>query len=291
MRQIAIYGKGGIGKSTIASSLAAALCERGHRVMQIGCDPKRDSTRNLTGGRMIPSVLDSMREQLAAGRDADSVPLEEVVFEGYRGVRCVESGGPEPGVGCAGRGVLAAISYLRDKGAFARYAPEVVLYDVLGDVVCGGFAQPIREGYAREIYLICTGEFMSLYAANNIARGITRLAEHSPSRLAGVICNHRGDEAFEDRVVAAFADRLGCGLIASVPRSQEIQMCEVRGQTVIQGMPDSPAATAFRDLADRLLANETRIVPAPLEVPELEELYQSVYASSQESAGDSHPRR
>jgi len=290
MRQIAVYGKGGIGKSTIASSLAAALSERGHKVMQIGCDPKRDSTRNLTGGRMMPSVLDSMREQLAAGRDADSVPLEEVVFEGYRGVRCVESGGPEPGVGCAGRGVLAAISYLRDKGAFARYQPHIVLYDVLGDVVCGGFAQPIREGYAREIYLVCAGEFMSLYAANNIARGITRLSEHSPSRLAGVICNHRGDEAFEDRVVGAFAHRLGCGLIGSVPRSQEIQMCEVRGQTVIEGMPDSTAAAAFRELADRILANQTRVVPAPLEVPELEEMYRSVYASCQENAGDPRTR-
>ncbi len=288
MRQIAVYGKGGIGKSTIASSLSAALCERGHRAMQIGCDPKRDSTRNLTGGRMIPSVLDSMREQLSAGRDADSVPLEEVVFEGYRGVRCVESGGPEPGVGCAGRGVMAAISYLKDKGAFERYQPDVVLYDVLGDVVCGGFAQPIREGYAREIYLVCAGEFMSLYAANNIARGITRLAEHSLSRLAGVICNHRGDEAFEDRVVGAFADKLGCGLTGSIPRSQEIQTCEVRGRTVIEGMPDSPAAAAFRELADRILANETRVVPTPLEVPELEEMYQLAYASCQESAGDPH---
>jgi nitrogenase iron protein NifH len=286
MRQIAIYGKGGIGKSTIAASLSAALCERGYKVMQIGCDPKRDSTRNLTGGRMIPSVLDSMREQLAAGKDADSVPLEDVVFEGYRGVRCVESGGPEPGIGCAGRGVLAAISYLRDKGAFELYQPDVVFYDVLGDVVCGGFAQPIREGYAREIYLICAGEFMSLYAANNIARGITRLAERSLSRLAGMICNHRGEEVFEDRVVEAFADKLGCRLIGSIPRSQEIQTCEVRGRTVIEGMPDSPAARAFRELADRILANETRVVPTPLEMPELEELYQSAYAPFQESRGD-----
>ena len=285
MRQIAVYGKGGIGKSTIASNLSAALSERGLRVMQIGCDPKRDSTRNLTGGRMVPSVLDSMRARLAAGGDADSVPLDEVVFEGYRGVRCVESGGPEPGVGCAGRGVLAAISYLKEKGAFARYQVDLVCYDVLGDVVCGGFAQPIREGYAREIYLICAGEFMSLYAANNIARGITRLAEHSPSRLAGVICNHRGEEVFEERVVTAFADRLGCGLTGSVARSQEIQQCEVRGRTVIEAMPDSPPAAAFRELADRILSNETRVVPAPLEVPELEELYQSVYASCQDRAG------
>lgn len=287
MRQIAIYGKGGIGKSTIASSLSAALGEQGYRVMQIGCDPKRDSTRNLTGGRLIPSVLDCMREQLTAGKDADSVPLEAVVFEGYRGVKCVESGGPEPGIGCAGRGVLAAISYLKDKGAFNLHRPDFVFYDVLGDVVCGGFAQPIRQGYAREIYLVCTGEFMSLYAANNIARGITRLAEHSLSRLAGVICNHRGEEAFEDLVLEAFAGRLGCSVVGSIPRSQDIQTCEVRGQTVIEGMPASPAAARLRELADRILANETRVVPQPLEMAELEALYQSAYASHQESRGES----
>jgi len=283
MRQIAIYGKGGIGKSMIAANLSAALSERGYKVMQIGCDPKRDSTRNLTGGRMIPSVLDCMREQLAAGKDADSVSLEQVVLEGYAGVRCVESGGPEPGIGCAGRGVLAAISYLKDKGAFSVYQPHIVFYDVLGDVVCGGFAQPIREGYAREIYLVCTGEFMSLYAANNIARGITRLAEHSPSRLAGVICNRQGEDAFEDSVVEAFAGRLGCRVVGAIPRSQDIQICEVRGQTVIEGMPASPTAARLRELADCVLANETRVVPTPLEIAELEGLYQSLYASYQES--------
>lgn len=279
MRQIAIYGKGGIGKSTVASNLAVALAERGHEVMQIGCDPKRDSTRNLTGGQMVPSVLDRLREALAAGKDAEAVRLEEVVFAGYQGVKCVESGGPEPGIGCAGRGVMTAISLLKDKGAFDRYRPDVVLYDVLGDVVCGGFAQPIRQGYAREIYLVCTGEFMSLYAANNIARGIARLAQHSLSRLAGVICNHRGDEADENCLLEAFASKLGCPLIASIPRSREVQMCEVHGKTVLEGMPQSPAAQAFRVLADKLMANEARIVPTPLEPSELEALYELVHAA------------
>jgi len=153
-------------------------------------------------------------------------------------------------------------------------------------VVCGGFAQPIREGYAREIYLVCTGEFMSLYAANNIARGIQRLSEHSPSRLAGVICNHRGEEAFEEAVLAAFAERLGCRVVGSIPRSQDIQSCEVRGQTVIEGMPTCPVADRLRELADRIIANETRVVPAPLAAPDLESLYQSVYASYQERSRD-----
>lgn len=278
MRQIAIYGKGGIGKSTITANLSVAFAERGCKVMQIGCDPKRDSTRNLTGGRMIPSVLDRMRDQLAAGKDAETVPLEGVVFEGYQGVKCVESGGPEPGIGCAGRGVLTAISYLKDKGAFDRYQLDVVLYDVLGDVVCGGFAQPIRMGYAREIYLVCTGEFMSLYAANNIARGIARLAQHSPSRLAGIICNHRGEEAYENRLLEHFASKLGCTLVCSIPRSQDIQMCEVHGKTVMEALPDSFAAGNFRRLADAVLDNEIRVIPTPMEWSDLEVLYQSVYA-------------
>jgi len=277
MRQIAIYGKGGIGKSTIAANVSVAFSEQGHAVMQVGCDPKRDSTRNLTGGHMIPSVLDRIREHLRAGRDAESVPLEEVVFEGYSGVKCVESGGPEPGIGCAGRGVLTAITFLRDKGAFDRYQPDVVLYDVLGDVVCGGFAQPIRAGYAREIYLVCSGEFMTLYAANNIAKGIARLAQNSPSRLAGIICNHRGDEPSEIQLLAAFASKLGCGLISAIPRSREIQMSEVHGKTVLESAPDSSAAEKFRELAEKILANEVRTVPTPMEPSELEALYQSVY--------------
>ncbi|NLF02357.1 MAG: AAA family ATPase, partial [Anaerolineales bacterium] len=171
MRQIAIYGKGGIGKSTVASNLSMALRERGLTVMQVGCDPKRDSTRTLTGGRMIATVLETLREQLRLGRDQGAVALEEIVFQGSHGVYCVEAGGPEPGVGCAGRGVLTALQILKERNAFDTYGVDVVLYDILGDVVCGGFAQPIREGFAREIYLLCSGSFMSLYAANNIAKG------------------------------------------------------------------------------------------------------------------------
>ena len=157
MRQIAIYGKGGIGKSTTASNLSLALQNRGLKVMQVGCDPKRDSTRNLTAGRLIPTVLETYREHLRKGRDEYAISLEDIVFQGPGGVYCVEAGGPEPGVGCAGRGVLTAIQILRDLKAYETYELDIVIYDVLGDVVCGGFAQPIRQGYAREIYLICSG--------------------------------------------------------------------------------------------------------------------------------------
>jgi nitrogenase iron protein NifH len=274
MRQIAIYGKGGIGKSTVSSNLTMAFRERGLEVMQVGCDPKRDSTRSLAGGRMIPTVLETLREHLRAGRDQSAITLEDIVFLGDGGVYCVESGGPEPGVGCAGRGVLTALQILKDLQAFSTYHLDVVVYDILGDVVCGGFAQPIRAGYAREIYLLCSGGFMSMYAANNIAKGIRRLSRRGKAGLAGVICNSGGDEAFEKRVLAEFAKTLGTELIGFVPRSPVIQACEVKGSTVLQHSPQSAEADVFRQLAQALLDNTSHVIPTPIEqVEELEVLY------------------
>jgi nitrogenase iron protein NifH len=274
MRQIAIYGKGGIGKSTVSSNLSMAFRERGLAVMQVGCDPKRDSTRSLTGGRMIPTVLETLREHLRAGRDQSAITLEDIVFEGANGVRCVESGGPEPGVGCAGRGVLTALQILKDLGAGDHYGLDVVVYDILGDVVCGGFAQPIRAGYAQEIYLLCSGAFMSIYAANNIAKGIRRLARRGDTGLAGVICNSGGEEAFERAVLSEFAERLGTRLVQFVPRSPVIRACEVEGRTVLQHSPHSIEAEVFRELAQRVLDNDARVSPTPVEeVADLEALY------------------
>jgi len=274
MRQIAIYGKGGIGKSTVSSNLSMAFRERGLEVMQVGCDPKRDSTRSLTGGRMIPTVLETLRDLLRTGRDQSAITLDDIVYLGDGGVRCVESGGPEPGIGCAGRGVLTALQILKDLNAFDTFGVEVVVYDILGDVVCGGFAQPIRAGYAREIYLLCSGSFMSLYAANNIAKGIQRLSRRGETGLAGVICNSSGREAFEREVLTEFADRLGARLIGFVPRSPAIQACEVEGKTVLKHSPRSAEAEVFRGLAARVLENDVRVIPTPLEeVEELEALY------------------
>ena len=274
MRQIAIYGKGGIGKSTVSSNLSMAFRERGLEVMQVGCDPKRDSTRSLVGGRMIPTVLDTLRDQLRLGRDQGAITLEDIVFPGDRGVRCVEAGGPEPGVGCAGRGVLTALQILKDLDAFGTYNLDVVVYDILGDVVCGGFAQPIRQGFAQEIYLLCSGSFMSLYAANNIAKGIQRLARRGDTGLAGVICNSDGDEAFERSALGAFAETLGSRLIAFIPRSPIIQACEVEGRTVLEHSPDSAEAVVFRNLAGQVLDNDQRVMPTPYEeVAELEAMY------------------
>ncbi len=276
MRQIAIYGKGGIGKSTIATNLSVALKEAGHTVMQVGCDPKRDSTRNLTGGRLIPTVLETYRDQLRLGRDEYAITLQDIVFKGYQDILCVESGGPEPGVGCAGRGVLTAINILRDLKAFTTYNVDVVVYDVLGDVVCGGFAQPIREGYAREIYLLCSGAFMSIYAANNIAKGIRRLSRKGETGLAGIICNSSGDEQFEREVVGDFARALGSQLVQFVPRSPVIQMCEVESKTVLEHSPGAGEAAVFRELAKRVLDTKTPEIPTPVEeLADLEKLYRS----------------
>ncbi len=274
MRQIALYGKGGIGKSTVSSNLSMAFREHGLEVMQVGCDPKRDSTRSLTGGRMIPTVLETLRDHLRAGRDQSAIRLEDIVFLGDRGVRCVESGGPEPGIGCAGRGVLTALQILRDLKAFDTYGVDVVVYDILGDVVCGGFAQPIREGYAQEIYLLCSGSFMSLYAANNIAKGVRRLSRRGETGLAGVICNSSGDEPFERSVLAEFAQTLGTRLIDFIPRSPVIQACEVEGRTVLEHSPGSAEVEVFRGLAQRMLDNTSRVIPTPIEdMAELEALY------------------
>ena len=274
MRQIAIYGKGGIGKSSIASNLSAAIHEMGLSVMQVGCDPKRDSTRILAGGRFIPAVLEEHREQLRAGKDEYAMKLENIVYRSPGGIYLVEAGGPEPGVGCAGRGVLTSLQILKDLKAFETYGIDVAIYDVLGDVVCGGFSMPIREGFAKEIYLICSGGFMSLYAANNIARAVQRLARRGDTGLAGILCNSNGEEAFERAVIPAFAKRLGTSFVRFIPRSPVIQACELEGKPVVEHAPDSMEAEIFRELARDVMGNPSRVIPTPItDLAELEQLY------------------
>lgn len=265
MRQIAIYGKGGIGKSTTTQNIAAAFAEGGSCVMIVGCDPKADSTRLILGSLAGKTVLDAMR---ASGEDG--LELDAFLFRGFQGIRAVESGGPEPGVGCAGRGIVAAINLLEKKGAYTQDL-DYVLYDVLGDVVCGGFAMPIREGKAEEIYIVCSGEMMSLYAANNICKGIKRYAAAGKTKLGGLICNSRMVDS-ERELVEEFAGQLGTRLLHFVPRDNVVQRAENRRQTVIEHAPDSPQAEEYRKLSRILEENREFSVPTPLENDELEAL-------------------
>ncbi len=265
MKQIALYGKGGIGKSTTSANLSAALGEVGLDVLQIGCDPKHDSTRMLMHGAWIPTVLDLVRE-----RGEGEITTDEVVFTGYAGVRCVEAGGPEPGIGCAGRGIIATFQLLERLGALKG---DVIVYDVLGDVVCGGFAMPMREGYAQEVYLVTSGELMALYAANNIAKAIARLSQRSRSScsLAGVICNAKNTEG-EEELVREFARRINSEMVAYIPRSRTVQLAEIHRQTVMEYAPASEQAAVYRSLAAQVTANTRSSIPTPLEMDELEDL-------------------
>jgi len=264
MRQIAFYGKGGIGKSTIVANAAAAIAGAGHQVMQVGCDPKRDSTRMLLGGQFSPTVLEKLRS------DSQPLTVASIVTTGFNGVKCIEAGGPEPGVGCAGRGITATFQMMEKLGLYDNHT-EFILYDVLGDVVCGGFAVPIRESYADEVYLITSGELMALYAANNIAKGIARFSDNRRGKLAGVIGNSRNLDN-EEQLIAAFAERIGTQLIKFIPRDMIVQQSEIRKQTVMQFAPDSPQAQIYRELAVEIVKNTHRTTPTPMEIDELEEL-------------------
>ena len=264
LRQIAIYGKGGIGKSTTTQNLTAGLAESGKKVMVVGCDPKADSTRLLLGGLAQRTVLDTLRET------GDSIELPNILREGYLGIKCVESGGPEPGVGCAGRGIITSINRLERLGAYTEEL-DYVFYDVLGDVVCGGFAMPIREGKAKEIYIVASGEMMALYAANNISKGIARYARTGGVRLGGIICNSRNVDRELD-LLRAFAAELGTQLIYFVPRDNVVQRAEIRRKTVIEFNSESRQAQEYRNLAKAIDANTMFTIPKPMTQARLEEI-------------------
>jgi len=266
MRKIAIYGKGGIGKSTTTQNTVAGLAEMGKKVMVVGCDPKADSTRLLLGGLAQKTVLDTLREE------GEDVELEDILKEGYSNTACVESGGPEPGVGCAGRGIITSINMLEQLGAYEEdKALDYAFYDVLGDVVCGGFAMPIRDGKAEEIYIVVSGEMMAMYAANNICKGIVKFAEAGGVRLGGLICNSRKVDN-EAQMIEELAKQLGTQMIHFVPRDNMVQRAEINRKTVIDFAPDHQQADEYRALAKKIDANEMFVVPSPLEIEALEKL-------------------
>ncbi|TGE37971.1 nitrogenase iron protein [Desulfosporosinus fructosivorans] len=263
-RKIAIYGKGGIGKSTTQQNTAAAMVHfYNQKVFIHGCDPKADSTRLILGGMNQQTLMDVLRDEGEA-----KVTIDRVVKTGFGGIRCVESGGPEPGVGCAGRGVITAIDLMEKNGA---YTPDLdfVFFDVLGDVVCGGFAMPIREGKAQEVYIVASGEMMAVYAANNICKGLLKYAKQSGVRLGGIICNSRKVDK-EKEFLEEFAAAIGTQLLYFVPRDNVVQKAEFNKKTVVEFDPEENQAHEYGELARKIIENKNFVIPKPMTMDELE---------------------
>jgi nitrogenase iron protein NifH len=266
LRQIAFYGKGGIGKSTTSQNTLAALADLGQKILIVGCDPKADSTRLILHAKAQDTIL----SLAAAAGSVEDLELDDVMKVGYKDIRCVESGGPEPGVGCAGRGVITSINFLEENGAYEGV--DYVSYDVLGDVVCGGFAMPIRENKAQEIYIVMSGEMMAMYAANNISKGILKYANSGGVRLGALVCNERQTDK-ELELAEALAKKLGTKLIHFVPRHNIVQHAELRRMTVIEFAGDSKQADEYRQLATKIHNNAGQgIIPTPITMDELEDM-------------------
>jgi nitrogenase iron protein NifH len=247
MIKIAVYGKGGIGKSTTVSNISAALADKGLKVMQIGCDPKADSTVSLHAGKAIRTVLELVREK------KDDFALEDMTTVGYGGVICVEAGGPTPGLGCAGRGIITALEKLKEKGAYEKYTPDVIIYDVLGDVVCGGFSMPMRDGYADKVYIITSGENMAIHAAANIAMAVENFKDRGYAELGGLILNRRNVKD-EDAKVNELAADINSTVIGTLSRSDLVQLAEEQNKTVVEAFPDSDMAKEYRKLAEQIIS-------------------------------------
>ena len=263
-RKIAIYGKGGIGKSTTTQNTAAAMAHfHGKKIFIHGCDPKADSTRLILGGKPQESLMDTLR---AVG--AEKVTLDKVVKKGFHDILCVESGGPEPGVGCAGRGVITAIDLMENQGAYTDDL-DFVFFDVLGDVVCGGFAMPIRDGKAQEVYIVASGEMMAIYAANNICKGLLKYAKQSGVRLGGIICNSRNVDR-EKEFLEEFTSSIGTQMIHFVPRDNIVQKAEFNKKTVTEYDDSQNQAKEYSELAEKIINNQNFVIPQPLSMDQLE---------------------
>lgn len=246
MIKIAVYGKGGIGKSTTVSNIAAALAEKGLRVMQIGCDPKADSTCSLHHQSRVNTILDLVRDR------KNDFTLDDMVHIGFGGVICAEAGGPAPGMGCAGRGIIAALEKLDEKGAYKTFCPDIVFYDVLGDVVCGGFSMPMRSGYADKVFIITSGEKMAMHAAANIAIAIDNFKGRGYASLGGLILNRRNVKN-EDERVEELAHDIHSSVVGTLSHSKTVQAAEDLNQTVIEAFPDSEMAEEYRTLATKIM--------------------------------------
>jgi nitrogenase iron protein NifH len=263
IKQIAIYGKGGIGKSTTTSNISSALVEAGYKVLQFGCDPKSDSTNTLRDGKYIPTVLDLLRKN-------PKVDAHEAIFQGFKGAYCVEAGGPAPGVGCAGRGIITAVELLKQQNIFTELDLDYVIYDVLGDVVCGGFAVPIREGIAEHVFTVSSSDFMAIYAANNLMKGIKKYSNNGGALFGGIIANSINNP-YQRSIIDDFSQRTGTSVVEYIPRSITVTQAELSGRTTIEASPNSIQADVYRSLARKIHDHTESRVPTPLEIDELRE--------------------
>lgn len=282
-RMIAVYGKAGIGKSTVSANVSAALSEMGEKVMQVGCDPKRDSIATLCG-KLMPTLM----EQMQKNPEMNEQRIGEIVFTGFNGVLGIECGGPRPGRGCAGKGVNLGLELLEQYKIFDRYGITFITFDVLGDVVCGGFSQPIRSGYAKEMYIVVCGEVLTLYQANNILKAVVRLHETGVDvGVAGLINNMRGVLA-EREIVEQFGELIGVSVIEHIPRDKVVQSSELQGKTVVEAYPNSEQAQVFRKLARKILNNKKNHIPKIANLEDIERIIIRATESKQVDATAPH---
>lgn len=267
MKSICIYGKGGIGKSTTSANIACALAGMGMRVLLVGCDPKSDSTRTVCGHK-IPTVLDLVLKDAHAH-------IDNHIIKGYLGVDCVETGGPKPGDGCAGRGVVTALRTLREQGVLSPERYDIIIFDILGDVVCGGFSLPLKEGFADIVYIVTTCDFMSMYAANNICVCVEKFAERNKVKLGGFIYNERS-VVHNINIPYAFAEKLNSRVIGTIPAEPLILKAEMEAMTVSQYAPDSKATACFNNMALFISRENGGSIPSPMSESELEHFFKSV---------------
>lgn len=231
---IAVYGKGGIGKSTTSSNLSAAFSKLGHRVLQIGCDPKHDSTFTLTK-KMMPTVIDVLE---TVDFHSEELRVEDFMFEGYNGVMCVEAGGPPAGTGCGGYVVGQTVKLLKQHHLLEE--TDVVIFDVLGDVVCGGFAAPLQ--HADNAVVVAANDFDSIFAMNRIVAAINAKAKNYNVRLAGVVANRSAETDEIDR----FSNAIGMKRLAHFKDLDAIRRSRLKKCTLFE-MPDSPEVIEARE--------------------------------------------
>lgn len=260
MEKLVIYGKGGIGKSTIASNLSVIFAQSGKRVLHVGCDPKHDSTIRILDGKKIETVMDKVY--------ANSENISDLITKGIHDIDCIECGGPPPGVGCGGRGVSRMFEILEDEQILEKGNYDIALFDVLGDVVCGGFAAPLRKGFANKVFIVISEEIMSMYAANKIVQVIEQY-EHNKIVLGGLIVNKR-DNNFPNDKIKVFAEKINTDILAIIPRSDLIIKAEEKRKTVESLFPNSPEAKLFKNLALKMLEIKKEDVKIPKNISDQE---------------------